>query len=164
MANLALAALEEVRRVLLDVAGLNQRLHEIAVRDAVELPRIEDEQVVLRHASVELDDRNSRTIYPGIYLYCESMENRLERKFAEFSGRLALAAEIRASGENVSELDGVAARVAEAVADTLADQRGRWNANLAYDGKYRVEFEPVRRGGRHFVQTAKVELDLLAHA
>ena len=119
---------------------------------------------MLRHAAVDLDDRNSRTVYPAIYLYCESIENRLERKFSEFSGRLALAVDIRASGENVRELDGVAARIAEAVADTLANRRGRWNNNLAYDGKYKTKFEPVRRGGRHFVQTARVELDLLAHA
>ncbi len=164
MANLAIGALEEVRRVLLEANGLNQRLYEIAVRDSVELPRIEEDRIVMRHVAIDVDDRNSTTAYPAIYLYCESMENRLERKFSEFSGRLALVIDIRASGENVAELDGGVIRIAEAVADTLADRRGRWNEHLAYDGKHEAKFEPVRRGGLHFVQTARVELDLLANA
>ncbi len=164
MANLAIAALKQVRAALLDVEGVNQRLYEIGVRDAVELPRFDDEQILLRHAGADLDDANSYTTYPAIYLFCESMENLLERKFSAFSGRLSLVVEVRASGDTVRELDGTAARIAEAVADTLADRRGRWNANLAYDGKHKTRFDPVKRGGRHFLQIARVELDLLAHA
>lgn len=35
-------------------------------------------------------DANTDLPYPQVYLYCNRIENRLEAKFAEFSGRVFL--------------------------------------------------------------------------
>jgi hypothetical protein len=49
-----------------------------------------------------------------------------------------------------------------AVTDVLDLHRGEWGAGLFYAGGYRVEFGSVRRGGRSFLQTAKVLLEVEA--
>lgn len=164
MANLAIAALETLRGYLLAPDGLNARVYAIAVRDMIRFPEIKDRNVVVRHASPELLDAGTTAIYPSVCLYCERIENRLERKFTEFAGRVFLVAEARVSGEDVEGLDGDAARLAEGVAETLAAHHGKWTEQLAFDGKYEVRFEPVREGGANFVQVARVEIELLAHA
>lgn len=165
MANLCLAALERLRSYLIAPDGLNVRLYTLAVRDRVQEPEIRERQIVVRRIAPELADAgSSESVYPSVYLWCERLENRLESKFSAFSGRVTLAAEARVSGRTVADLDGSAARMAEALADTLADRRGRWTDELAFDGKYEVEFGPVERGGLGYLQTARVEVELLGHA
>jgi hypothetical protein len=46
----------------------------------------------------------------------------------------------------------------EAVTDVLDKKRGRWATGMFYTGGYEIEFGPIKRGGRNFVQSAKVEL------
>ncbi len=164
MANLCIAALEAMRGFLLAPDGLNSRVYAIAVRDMVRFPEIKEEHVLIRHALAELVDSSATSVYPAVYLYCDRIENRLERKFTEFAGRVFLTAEVRVSGEDVEGLDSDAARLAEALTDVLADHHGQWTANAAYDGRYEVRFKPVKSGGVNFLQTATVEIELLAHA
>ena len=35
---------------------------------------------------------------------------------------------------------------------------GQWGKGVYYTGGYEIEFSPIKRGGRSFVQAAKVEL------
>lgn len=164
MANLAIAALETLRSYLAAPDGLNSRVYAIAVRDMVRFPEIKDVNILIRHASPELADVGTSSPYPAVYLYCDRIENRQERKFSEFAGRVFLVAEVRVSGEDIEGLDGDAARLAEGVTEVAAAHHGQWTQNLAFDGKHDVRFEAVRRGGANFVQTARIELELLAYA
>lgn len=164
MANLCIAALNSLRESLVGEGGVNGRLDEIAARDMVEPLTVEEERVVIRHAPPKLADEASVGRYPTIYLYCDRIENRLERKFSQFAGRVFLAVDVRVSGDSMEQLDGEIFRLTEAVTDTLASRHGRWTENLAFDGKYEVKFEAVRLGGRDFLQTSRVEIELLGHA
>ena len=99
-----------------------------------------------------------------MFLYCDSIENRLERKFTDFSGRVFLVADVRVSGEEIAEIDGDAARIVEAVTGVLADHIGKWTDNLAFDGKFEVTFSPVRLGGVNYLQTAEIRIELIGCA
>ncbi|MBI1356543.1 MAG: hypothetical protein GC160_19550 [Acidobacteria bacterium] len=164
MANLGLAAVEKVREFLLAADGLEPRSYAIAVRDMVQPPRICNASVTLRHVQPGLSDASTDTVHPAVFLYCDRLENRLERKFTAFSGRVYIVAEAWVSGETLASIDGDAARLVEAVMDVLADHRGQWTPELAFDGKADARFQPCERGGRNYRQTARVEIELIAHA
>ncbi len=164
MANLCIAAIEKLREYLLAPDGANHRAYAIAVRDRVQPPLICDPNIVARHVTPELSDSSEDNLYPAVYLYCERLENRLERKFAAFTGRVHLVAEVRVSGESIASIDGNAARLAEAVMDVLADHRGQWTPELAFDGKLDARLKPVEPGGAQFRQTARIEIELIACA
>ena len=42
--------------------------------------------------------------------------------------------------------------------DVLDKKRGSWTGGVFYTGGYEIQFSPIKRGGRNFVQSAKVEL------
>lgn len=164
MANLCIAALEQLRDYLLAPDGVDHRAYAIAERDCVQPPRICNPNIVMRHVNAELSDSSEEMAYPAIYLYCERLENRLERKFAAFSGRVHVVAEARVSGESIEAIDGDAARLTEAVMAVLADHRGQWTPELAFDGKLDARLESVEPGGVQFRQTARIEIELIGCA
>jgi hypothetical protein len=164
MANLCLAALETLRGHLLTPGGLNDRLAAISERDSIGFPTLDGRHVAIRHLPPDLTDANTASVYPAVFIYCERLENRQEAKFSDFSGRLFLAADLRVTAEKPGQLDGMAARLTEAFTATLGLHRGRWTENLAFDGRYEVRFEAARLGGKNFLQTAKVTIELLANA
>ena len=164
MANLCLAATRKLREMLTAEDGLAARVEALAARDGARPPRIGPANVAERHAGSTLADENIVTLYPLVYVYCERMENRLERKFSAFSGRLFAVAEARVSGESIQALDGELERMVEAIGDLLAESRGQWTENLAFDGRFDVEFAAVRKGAAHFLREARVRIELLACA
>lgn len=164
MANLSLAAVEKLREFTLASDGINARVRDINFRDMVALHEFGAEEVMVRNASAELTDASEPNRYPSVFLFCERMENRLERKFTAFSGTVLLTAEIRVSGESLPGLDGILARYVEAFTDVLAAHHGQWSDNLVYDGNYEARFGQLRLGGVNYLQEARVSLEVTAHA
>jgi hypothetical protein len=164
VANLTLAAIEKMKALLLQPGGLNDKVYAIAMRDQVEPREFSEQTVLVRHFAAEASDANTDLPYPQVLLYCNRIENRLEAKFAQFSGRIFLTAEVRASEETLELLDGQTARLAEAVVDSLTPFRGKWTENAAFDGRFETMFDGARVGGRNFIQSARIEIELLAHA
>jgi hypothetical protein len=48
----------------------------------------------------------------------------------------------------------------DAVCALLGDSRGDWGDGASYSGGYQVDYEPVVKGGKNFVQRAKVNFVL----
>jgi len=163
VANLCLGALEQLRAFLLAGDGINAALAGIGSRDGVHLPALSEQTVGIQNIPSELADENLAVVYPAVYLYCDRMDNQQIEKFAKFSGPLFLIADIRVSRENLGGLDQQLARYVEAVQAVLGSHLGKWTENTAYGGAHRVEFREARLGGRNFLQTARVEVELQAH-
>ncbi len=163
MANLCLAALEELRGFLLASDGINAALAEIAGRDQVELRILMEENVSIQNVPADLADQNVPVFYPALYLFCERMDNRLQEKFTRFSGAIFLVAEVRVSGERFTELGQQLTRYVEATTTVLGEHIGQWTEHLAYVGMFEVRFDEIRLGGRNFLQTARVEIALQGH-
>jgi hypothetical protein len=155
-------AAEKLREYLLASDGLAPRLYGISQRDMVEIPNVMTPNVILRHADPDFQDENSETVYPAVLVYCERLENRLERKFTAFSGRLTLVADILVTGQTLESIDGDAERAVEAVMDVLAQHHGQWTEHLAFDGRLTAEFEAAKRGAVNYLGRARIRLELLA--
>lgn len=160
MGNLCMAGLERLRSVLLTDG--NAELAAIGGRDRVYWKPLEEKSVVLENIPADLADQNRSTVYPAVYVYPARMENVLRQKFAGFSGPVKLVADVRCTRERPEGLEREVAAYVEAVAGALERNKGSWGAGLVYSGAYTVKFEAVKLGGRNFIQSAKVELDVEA--
>jgi hypothetical protein len=163
VANLCLGAIERLRGFLVASDGINAALMQISARDGVHLPALSAQTILAQNVASDLADENLAVIYPAVHVYCDRMDNQQLEKFRKFSGRLLLAAEVRVSREQIAGLDQELARYMEAVAAVLGAHHGQWTENVAYGGGYEVQFRETRLGGRNFIATAKVEIELQAH-
>ena len=145
VANLCWTALEKLRAVVLGSG-----------------PPFEARAVLLHNIPPDVADQNRGTAYPAVYLYVLRMENLPRRKFAGFSGPIKLVAEVRCTGERYDGLERELTACVEALTAALVASKGSWGEGLIYSGAYAVKFEPVKLGGRNFIQSAKIELDLEA--
>ncbi len=163
MASLCLAALDKLREVLLASDGANATLTAIGASNMVHLPALTNQNVLIQNVPAKLADENNATVYPSVYLYCDRMENVLLEKFTKFSGPIFVVADVRVSGERIEGLDEELARYVEAVRAVLGASQGQWTDNLTYSGAYNVRFREVEAGGRNFIQTSQIEVELQAH-
>lgn len=160
MANLCLTALEKLRSVLL--ASGNEVIGEIAVREGAYWKPFEERSVVLHNIAPDLADQNRATVYPAVYLYTARIESLPRRKFGGFAGPLRIVADLRCGGERYEHLEREVTTYVEAVTTALARNTGEWGEGLMFNGACAVKFEPVKLGGRNFIQTAKIELEIEA--
>jgi hypothetical protein len=158
-----LAALTHLRGLFLAADGLGYEAGLIAARDGVELGAFSEVSVLIQNVASDLADESVPVSYPAVYLYTERMDNRLVEKFRKFSGAVLVVADLRVSGERFADLEGQLSRHVEAVGVLLGRHQGSWTENLAFDGAYAVRFERIRLGGKNFVQSARVEIELQAH-
>ena len=116
--------------------------------------------IVALNASVEISDKVGYVQYPALLVYCDKLSNTLKEKFRQFSGKAHVVVEVRHSQDTLPGLDSTVQVYADAVCALLDDSRGDWGSGLFYGGGYDVSFEPVGRGGRNFLQRAKVGFDV----
>ncbi len=161
MAKLCITGLAKLQSIVL-TSG-NTALAEIAARDGAQWKLLEEKSVRIENVTADLADQNRSVIYPAVYLYSARMENVLRRKFNGFSGPIRFVADVRCTGERYEGLEEELASYVEAVTTGLAQNTGPWSENLTYSGAYAVKFDPIKLGGRNFIQSAKVELEVEAY-
>ena len=71
-----------------------------------------------------------------------------------------MAVEVRVSQDRLEGIEGKLQSYAEAVTQVLDRSRGDWSEGMFYTGGYEVAFGPVKRGGKNFVQVAKVAFEV----
>jgi hypothetical protein len=139
--------------------GVNVRVAAIAANDAsVTAGGIQT--IVALNASAEISDKTGYVQYPALLVYCDKLANTLKEKFRDFSGKAHAVVEVRQSQDTLPGLESTVQVYADAVCALLDDSRGDWGSGLFYAGGYEVSFEPVSRGGRNFLQRAKVGFDV----
>jgi hypothetical protein len=95
-----------------------------------------------------------------VYVYCEKLDNTLREKFRTFSGTVGMAVEIRVSHDRLERLARDVQLYAAAAAEVLDSGRGDWGSGMFYAGGYEVAFGPVKRGGKNFLEAAKISFDV----
>jgi hypothetical protein len=140
--------------------GLPYTVSAIARQEQAPTAAIEAGQIVTQNVAYELVERTAGVKYPAVYVYCEGLTNSLKEKFRTFSGQAHMAIEARISHEHLERLAGDLQVYASATTEVLDKSRGDWGSGMFYTGGYKVEFGPVKRGGRNFVQTVKVSFDV----
>lgn len=141
-------------------AGLEQAVAAIAEESGVELPAIPPGHVVNQHVSAELNERAEAVKYPAVYVYADRIRNLMIEKFRTFSGKVRTVAEIRVSQDRIGGLEERLRLYVEAVTQVLDANRGSWGEGAFFTGGYEARVDPVRHGGKNFLQVAKVEIEV----
>jgi hypothetical protein len=139
--------------------GVNIRIGAITQGDATLAP-VAVKMVMAQNVSVDVSDHSGHTQYPSILVYCDKLSNAMTEKFREFSGHARMNAEVRHSEDRLDRVQANLQTTVDAVCALLADSRGDWGNGAFYTGGYDVTYEPVVRGGKNFLQRAKVIFEL----
>lgn len=143
-------------------AGVGAAASQLASDRSSQVPAIAPEQILAQNVSFEIAERSSMTKYPAVHVYADRVKNALTEKFRTFSGKVRTVAEVRVSQDRIEGIEDQLKVYAEAVTQVLDANRGDWGQGAFYTGGYEVQFDPVKHGGRNFLQVARVlfEVDL----
>jgi hypothetical protein len=136
-------------------SGVNARIAAIKENDPT-LKAAGIRSIVAQNVSMQIAEASGQAQYPALLVYCDRIENLLQEKFRNFSGRIHLVIEIRQTQVKLDGIEQNTEMYADAVCALLGEARGEWGDGASYSGAYKVEYEPVTFGGENFVQRAKV--------
>lgn len=140
--------------------GLNACIATLAQADSVSVPPLGQSQILAQNASIELSERSANVIYPSVSVYCEEIANQLKEKFRNFSGKAAMAIEVRVSQDRLEGIEDQLEMYVDAVTQVLDQNRGDWGEGMYYTGCYEAALGSVKRGGQNFIQVGKVTFDV----
>lgn len=160
MARVGRVATGKLQGILAGESGLNLSVAAISEAAGVVLAPLGEQQVMAQNVAAELAERSSGATYPAVHIYCERVQNQLREKFRTFSGKARLAAEIRVSQDRLEGIEEQVQLYADALTKVLDGSRGDWGDGMFYTGGYEVVYNPVKHGGKNFLQTAKVTFEV----
>lgn len=160
MAQIGTIAVKKAAGLLRAPAGLQAGLAAIAQANRIELPLIEAAQIISQNVPAEVIEKSAGTKYPAFHIYCEKLQNTLREKFRQFSGTATLSVDVRVTHDRLEGLDHRLQWYVDALTNVLDTNRGDWDNGLFYTGGYTVTYQPVKHGGKNFLQTAKVSFDV----
>lgn len=138
--------------------GLPYTVAAIAERESLPLAAVAE--VHLQNVASDLLEKTAGAQYPRVHLYTEKITNSLREKFRTFSGTIRMAAEVRLSQDRLEDVERNLLFYVDAVTDVLDSHRGCWAPGVLYTGGYEVTLQPLKHGGRNFLQTAKITFEL----
>ena len=142
--------------------GVNTLVGQIAMDSAVALAPLPPAHITNQNVAFELAEKARVTKYPVVHVYVDRIRNQLMEKFRSFSGKVRTVAEVRVSQDRIDGLEEQLRLYVDAVTGVLDANRGCWGEGAFYGGGYEVNIDPVKHGGKNFIQIAKVtfEVDL----
>jgi hypothetical protein len=148
-----------VSRLSSTTDGVTVRVNAIAQGDStVQAPGIRT--ILTQNVSADISEKAGQAQYPALLVYCDKMSNTLKEKFRQFSGKAHMVVEVRQSQDRLDTIETNLQAYVDAVCALLDEARGDWGSGAFYTGGYDVAYEPVARGGKNFLQRAKVGFDV----
>ena len=160
MAQIGTTAVQKAAGLLRAPAGLQAGLAAIGQVNQVALPILELSQIIAQNVPADLIEKSAGTKYPAYHIYCEKLQNTMREKFRQFSGTATLNVDVRVTHDRLEGLDEKVQWYVDALIEVLDTHRGDWDNGLFYTGGYTVTYQPVKHGGKNFLQTAKVTFDV----
>jgi hypothetical protein len=155
MAQAAVIAVNELTRMLRAEDGLNAAVTAISS----DLASLCETDIVNNYAAADLLEKLTTVRYPSLHVYCDRVTNKLGEKFRTFSGTVQLAVDVRVTHEHIDQLHDQVNGYVQAVTDVLDRNRGTWAPGVFHAGTYEITFQPAKRGGKNFIQTARVSVE-----
>ena len=140
-------------------SGVNATLAALTLSGALPA-ELQAAQIRSQNVAADLVERAEAIAYPVANIYCEKIANLMTEKFRRFSGTLQMAVELRHSQDRLGSLQDRLELYADAVMHLLDASRGDWGDGMYYGGGYQVVFGAVKRGGKNYLQTAKVTFEI----
>jgi hypothetical protein len=139
--------------------GVNVRVGAIENSDSsLQAPGIRT--ILALNANVDISEKAGYAQYPALLVYCDKLSNTLKEKFRQFSGKTHMVVEVRHSQDHLEAIETNLLVYVDAVCAMLDDSRGDWGSGALYGGGYDVSYDSVVRGGKNFLQRAKVGFDV----
>jgi hypothetical protein len=139
--------------------GINPRL--AAIEEADPSLRVAGVRSIVAHnIAIDLSEKSGIAHYPAVLVYCEKVSNTLREKFRQFSGKISLVIEVRYSQDRIDGIETAVQVYVDTVCALLDDARGDWGNGEFYGGGYSVNYDPVGRGGKNFLQRAKINFEV----
>jgi hypothetical protein len=160
MLSIARRATLKLQEVLTAPNGLNASLAALAQSGSVTVPPISPNNLFTDNVSSHIAEKSVEPKYTAIYIYCDKMANALTEKFRSFSGTVEMMIDVRVSQDRLEGIDRASQLYTAAVTQTLNQNRGDWGQGLFYAGRYEVSFGPVKHGGRNFIKSTKISVQL----
>jgi len=144
--------------------GVSSAITSAAADSGVTLSPIPAAYIVAQNMAIDIFERAAVVKYPVIQVYSDRVRNLLTEKFRTFSGKVRTVAQISVSQDRIEGIETQTRLYVDAVTQVLDANRGSWGQGAFYTGGYEVSFDPVKQGGRNFLQVAKVtfEVDMSA--
>jgi hypothetical protein len=160
MLQIAGPSTQKLLGVLAAPDGLPAAVEALNLQQGMKLAPITPQQIIAQNVTPELSEQSSANNYPLVYVYCNKVVNLLREKFRTFSGETQMVVEARVSQDRLDQLETNLQAYVDAVTQVLDNSRGDWGDGVCFDGGYEVAFGGVKRGGRNFLQIAKVSFVL----
>jgi hypothetical protein len=160
MAEVASTVTDKLIAILLGQNGLAAGASRVGQRIGTLVSPIEATQIGARNVPADISERAVAVQYPTLNLYCERVVNSLREKFRTFSGKAEMALEIRVSLDRLDGIERQLQRQVDVLTEVLDSNRGDWSDGVFYAGGYEVVFGPVKKGGKSFLQQAKITLEV----
>ncbi len=158
--TLGSAATVKVIQRITGSTGVNSGLAALMAGSTAVAGPLDAAQVRSQNVAADVAERSTTVQYPAVNVYCEKIVNSLHEKFRTFSGNLEMAIELRHSQDRLDGLQDTLELYADALMQTLNKGRGDWGDGMFYCGAYEVSFGPVKKGGKNFIQVAKVTFEI----
>lgn len=140
--------------------GVGAAIAQIVRETGAMLAPIPAAHIFNQNVSFELEEKALIVKYPSINVYSDRVRNLLVEKFRIFSGKVRTVVEVRVSQDRLEGIEQSLRLYVDAVTQVLDDNRGTWAQGAFFAGGYEATFEPVRHGGRNFLQIAKVVIEV----
>jgi len=148
-----------ISRLLASSDGINPRI--AAIEEADRSLRVAGIRSIAAHnIAVDLSEKSGIAHYPALLVYCEKVSNTLREKFRQFSGKVSLVIEVRYSQDKIDGIETATQVYVDAICALLDDARGDWGDGGFYGGGYSVNYDAVGRGGKNFLQRAKINFEV----
>jgi hypothetical protein len=125
-----------------------------------QVPAISIQSVTTGAASPEIMEQSLALSYPVFAVYCDKISNTLKEKFRTFSGTAQLTIDVRFSQDQIGGIQTALENYVSATCEVFDGARGDWGNGLFYRGGYEVSLTAVKKGGKGFLQLAKITLEI----
>ena len=133
---------------------------EKVVRRLAGATALDGASTVTLNVPAEMAEKSDLVKYPSLNVYCEGIANELHEKFRSFSGKVHMAIEVRYSQDRLEGLQDQLELYLDGAMGVLHACRGDWADGMFYGGEYEVSIGPVKKGGKNFIQTAKITFEI----
>jgi hypothetical protein len=141
-------------------SAINLAVANVATDSATPLAPIPTAYIVTQNMGLDIFERASVVKYPLMQVYSDRVRNLLTEKFRTFSGKVRTVTQVSVSQDRIEGLEDETRLYVDAVTQILDANRGSWGQGAFYTGGYEVTFDPVKQGGKNFLQVAKVTFEV----
>jgi hypothetical protein len=160
MARVERIATAQLANLLRGDDGAGPISEQLIQQEQLQVSPLEVTAVLEQFVAADVAEKASAARYPAIHVYCDKVSNTLQEKFRAFSGTAQLNIDVRVSHEHLDRLHEQLQIYVESVTEVLQRKRGTWGMGVMYTGGYELIFSPVKRGGRNYIQSALIKLEV----